>query len=375
MRRLSALPALRATLLLPLLTCTTGGTSVEAGSSPPTSPPATASVTALDLGPDVTAIRDPRVVVDGDGVVHLFWVDDANASLKNQVRHVEIADGSIGEPEVVSEAFDVVGGDPAVLVRATGEPCAFFEAFLDETDPSSYGFYMRCRTADGWSEPELVEQVGLTTSFEPAFDGSGAAFAVAVTPVSSITFEGRELSDDDDAIGGFQLSIDAADRFHVVWYELGDTFELNHRVSENEGATWSPIEAIEGTGFFVPTPSLLAASDGTVHVFYETASLFHRVWTADGGWDRLETGPGCGGDYAFALSADDAPVAACANISGVHLTTINDGAWTPLDTVDGSTNVPANAISLAVGGDDTRHVAWVTGSDPPELRYAAVPAG
>jgi hypothetical protein len=370
MRRLSALLG---TLPMLLFACSGGGTTVEAGLSPPPSGTPAASMTSVPLDPVVTSIDDPHVAIDGGGGIHLIWSDDSSAG--TVVSHIEVG-SSGGEPEAISDAFDVTFGTTPVLVRRGGQVCTFFDAFIDESDPSTHGLFVRCLTDGEWSAPELVTREGITSTFDPAFDASGGAFAVATTPISSVTFEGQELSDqDDDAASRSILAIDSAGRYHVVWYELGQRFELNHRFSTDEGVTWSPIEALSGTSFFVTDPTLIAASDGTVHLFYEDSLLFHRVWTSDGGWGEIESGPDCGGDYAFALSADDAPVAACANISGVHLTTINDGTWTPLDTVDGSTNVPATAISLAVGGDGTRHVAWVTGSDPPELRYAAVPAG
>jgi hypothetical protein len=371
MRRRSAL--LLGTLPMLLFACTGGGTTVEAGSSPPPAGASAASPTSVPLDPAITSIDHPHVAVDGGGGVHLIWSEDSRAG--SVVSHIEVG-SSEAEPEVISDAFDVTFGTTPVLVRAGGQVCAFFDAFIDESDPSTHGLFMRCLADGQWSAPELVTREGITSTFDPAFDASGAAFAVATTPISSVTFEGQELSgEDDDPASQSILAIDVAGRYHVVWYELGQSFELNHRFSTDAGGTWSPIEALSGTQFFVSDPTLIAASDGTVHLFYEGSLLFHRVWTSDGGWSEIETGPDCGGAYAFALSSDDVPVAACANISGVHLTTLTDGTWTPLDTVVGSTDVPATAISLAVGSDGSRHVAWVTGSDPPALRYAAVPAG
>ena len=60
------------------------------------------------------------------------------------------------------------------------------DAFIDESDPSTHGLFMRCLADGQWSAPELVTREGITS----AFDGSGAAFAVATTPISSVTFEG-----------------------------------------------------------------------------------------------------------------------------------------------------------------------------------------
>ena len=371
MRRASALLG---TLPLLLFACTTGGTTVEADSSPPPAEPSQAFATSVTLDLPVTSITDPHVVLDGGGGVHLIWSDDSLAD--GVVRHADVERGSSGVPEVISDPFDVTFGTTPVLARPGGQVCAFFDAFEDETDPSTHGFFMRCLSDGLWSAPELVAREGITTTFDPAFDPDGVAHAAGTTPISSVTFEGRELSSkDNDAAGQSILAIDAAGRYHVVWYELGTGFEMNHRVSTDAGATWSPIEVLVGTEFFVPDPTLIAASDGTVHLFYGDSPLFHRVWTADGGWGELETGPGCGGAFAFALTTDDVPVAACANIGGIHLTTVADGAWTSLEPVDGSTDVPATTVSLAVGADGTRHVAWVTASDPPELRYATVPVG
>ena len=370
MRRISALLA---TLPMLLLACTAGGTTVETGASPLPPEPSSAFATSVPLDPSVTSVSDPHVVVDGSGGVHLIWSDDSAAG--GVVRHAEVDGASFGATETISDPFDVTFGTTPVLVGPRGQVCAFFDAFVDEEDPSSDGFFMRCLSEGQWSTPELVTREGITSTFDPAFDASGAAFAVATTPISSVTFEGQELSEDDDPAGQVTLAIDVDGRYHALWPELGTNFELNHRVSTDAGTTWSPIEALEGTEFFVPDPFLVAGSDGSVHVFYETSLLVHRVWTADGDWGQIETGPGCGGAYAFALTANDVPVAACADLGGVQLTTRIDGAWTPLEPVEGSTDVPATAISLAVGADGTRHIAWVTASDPPELRYAAVPAG
>lgn len=366
--------ALLGAVPLLVVACTTGGTTVEGGSAPrPASTQAPASATSLVVDPSVAGLEDLHVAIDGEGAAHVFWFE--GSATEGAVRHAEVGEGEIGEPEIISETFEALFDDTPVLVGPDGELCAFFDAFIEETDPSTNGFYVRCRSDAGWSEPELVAREGITSTFDPAFDASGGVFAAATTPVSSVTFEGQELSGEDaDAAGQVMLAIDTEGRYHVVWPELGEEFELNHRVSTDAGATWSETEALEGTTFFVPDPFLVAASDGSVHVFYETALLFHRVWTAGGGWGEIETGPECGGTYAYALTAEDVPVAACANLEGVHLTTGTNGAWTPLETVEGSTGVPAEAIALAVGADGTRHLLWVTTSDPPELRYAAVPA-
>ena len=354
-----------------LFACTTGGTELASGPPAPSAEAEDPISASIELPEDIASISGPGVAIDGGGAVHLIWADSAGNDVV--VRHALATDASVGDPEVISDPFDLFLGDPTALTSPTGEVCAFVDAFVDEADPSTEGFYMRCQSGPAWSEPESIAAEGLTTRFDPAFDAEGIPRAAGTTPVTSVTYEGQELSEDDDTAGQVQLEIDAEGRYHVVWYEIGDPFELNHRVSEDDGATWSETEAIEGTEFFVPDPTLAAASDGSLHLFYETAVLFHRVWTEVGGWGALETGPDCGGDHAFALAADDVPVAACANLGGVHLTAAEDGTWSELRTIEGSTDVPAGPVALAVGPDGTRHVLWVEATDPPSLRYAAVP--
>jgi hypothetical protein len=246
----------------------------------------------VPLDPDVTSIGDPHVVVDGDGGVHMIWSDDSLSG--GVVRNIEVG-SSAGEAEIISDPVDVTFGTTPVLIRPGGHVCAFFDAFIDESDPSTHGLFMRCLADGQWSAPELVTREGITSTFDPAFDGSGAAFAVATTPISSVTFEGQELSEeDDDPASQSILAIDAAGRYHAVWYELGQRFELNHRFSTDAGGLWSPIEALSGTHFFVSDPTLIAASDGTVHLLHEDSLLFHRVWSSDEGWDELESGPDAG---------------------------------------------------------------------------------
>jgi hypothetical protein len=313
---------------------------------------------------------DPHVTLDGDGGVHPIWWE--NVPAEGAVHHAVVVGGKFGEAETISDAMDVITTETSVLVRPNGEVCAFFDGWLDEEDLSTRGYYMRCLSGGTWSAPELVTAHGVTSTFDPAFDAAGAAHAIATTPVSSVTYEEQELSG-QDATAQAQLVIDATGAYHIVWAELGqDSFALNHRVSTDGGATWSPIEALEGTEFFGPEPEVIAASDGSVHLFYETGLLFHRVWTSSGGWGEIEIGPECGGDFAFALGPQDEPVAACANIDGVHLTTVADGVWSELETLEGSTDAPAGPISIAVGQDGTRHLLWVASTDPVSLKYAAI---
>jgi len=357
-----------AALQILLLACTTGSTQVEGG-SPASALPAGGPVsTSVELGPDVTSIDAPRVAIDGDGGVHLIWWD--NTIGEGVARHATVVGGSVGDPDVIGEGD--LTGSATVLVRPTGEICAFFEGWLDEADLSSNGFYMRCLSGEIWSGPDLVTSVGITTNYDPAFDASGVVRVIATTPTSSVTYEGRELSEGDESTFPAQLAIDSDGAYHVVWQELADIFELNHRVSVDGGATWSPIESLEGTEFFVPNPTLIAASDGSIHVFYDTSVPFHRVWTSTGGWGEIEVGPTCGGDQAYALGPEDVPVTACANIGGVHLAMVANGAWTEFETLEGSTDAPAGPISIAVGPDGTRHLLWVASTDPPSLRYATV---
>lgn len=356
-----------------LIACTAGGTEVEGGSPAPAEGggPVTASI---QIPRSVTSVINPHVAIDGAGGVHLVWREQAAGG--DVIRHASVGGDELGDAEVISDAFDVVFSETPILTDADGRVCAFFDAFVDETDPSTRGFYRRCLSDGEWSNPALVASAGITTTYEPAFDASGAAGAIATTPVSSITFDGLELSEDGDPVGSAQLAIDTSGAYHVVWYELGERFELNHRVSTDAGATWSPIEAIQGAEFFVPDPTLIAASDGSVHVFYTTSLPFHRVWTQEAGWGGIDTGPECSGaEWAFALSPDDTPVAVCAGIGGIQLTTNDDGTWSELETIDGSTGPPAGPVALAIGPDGTRHVLWVAATEPPSLRYAAVPTG
>ena len=89
MRRASALLG---TLPVLLFACTTGGTTVEADSSPPPAEPSQAFATSVTLDLPVTSITDPHVVLDGGGGVHLIWSDDSLADGNRCVRLVD-ADG------------------------------------------------------------------------------------------------------------------------------------------------------------------------------------------------------------------------------------------------------------------------------------------
>lgn len=364
--------ALLATLPLVMLACSTGETEVEGGSAPAGSG---SPVVVATIPPDPArdAIDDPHVVIDGGGGVHLIWWD--NAVIEGRVAHAVVDESAVGEPEDISDAMAVFTAETSVLVSPAGEVCAFFDGWLDEQDLSTRGYYVRCLSGATWTPPERVTSQGTTSTFDPAFEADGAPLAVATTPISSITFEGLELSEDDDGTLQAQLEIDGSGAYHVVWEELGTTAnEIDHRFSTDGGSTWSPIEAFGVTVLGEP-PALIAGADGSVHMLYQdTAGVIDRAWTSAGGWGAPTTGSQCGGLVAFALGPGDRPVAACASIDGVQLSILSGGVWSGLETVETSSDVPATEIALAVGADGARHVAWVTATDPVELRYAVVPA-
>jgi len=357
-----------------MLGCTSGGTEVQGGSAATEPPPSQSAALQLDLGAP-TQITDPHVVIDGEDLIHLIWWDNTVGT--GIVRHAIVEGASVGDPEVISDAMDVFTTETSVLVDPGGHVCAFFDGWLDEQDLSTRGFYMRCLSGGSWSVPALVTSHGVTSTFDPAFEADGTPEAVAMTPLSSVTFEDQELSTEQEsgaAAAQAQLEIDTSGTYHVVWEELLSTSaEILDRFSTDRGTTWSPIETFGVTLLFAP-PELIAGSDGSVHMLYQDAGVIDRVWTSAGGWGPAVTGPGCGGPAAFALGPGDVPVAACAGIDGVALTSETGGAWSPLEPIEASTDVPATSVALVVGSDGTRHVAWVTADVPPQLRYASVPA-
>lgn len=356
-----------------MLACTTGGTEIQTGPAGSGSSQAPIAVTQVDLGAPGTEIADPHVVIDGEGAVHLIWWD--NTVVDGIVRHAIVEGISIGDPEAISDVMDVFTTETSVLVNPSGEVCAFFDGWLDEQDLSTRGFYVRCLSSGTWSAPDLVTSHGVTSTFDPAFEADGTPRAVATTPIDSVTFEGTELSDlEAGGVIQAQLEIDPSGTYHVAWEELLATSnEMVHRSSDDGGATWSPIDTFDVELLFA-TPELIAGSDGSVHLLYQQdTAVMDRVWNPAGGWEDPIVGPECGGPAAFALGPGDVPVAACANLEGVALTSEIEGSWSILDPVPGSTDAPATAVAISVGADDVRHVVWVTGEATPALRYAAVP--
>ncbi len=315
-----------------------------------------------------------KLAFDAAGALHLIWLD-TSLSTTGSVFHRQLGpDGQWTDTENLSEAFGYVYGSLALLRHPDGYVCAFWHGALGSTD---LGFYSRCQTAAGWTEPALIERFG--SEFAVAFTPAGAPAVLAWRP-NDIYFGEVELSDDVTS-ANLVFAVDAAGGYHAAWQRLGQPFSIAYRYSPDGGQTWDALQALSEAGSEPDGlgEQLVADASGGVHAAWRGYDgLYYRRWTATGGWEPavelLQTAPN--GALALAVDADARAHAVWQNVTaGVwYARQDSSGVWeAPRQLAPDYANWGANGPALAIDDGGTPHMVWKNEAIGDDLYYVTGP--
>jgi hypothetical protein len=336
-------------------------------------PPAT-EATVL-AGPDDTRRAELQAIVDGRGEVHAAWNEGSDRTVASR------SDGRWRIDNLPGEDWE----DGSLTLGSAGEPCLVMHRFSGEpADLLSWGAWQGCRSEDRWQPPQP-----LIIQFDQALGGHSAVsgvvrFAVARTsdgqPHAAWQIHqgtqtagfGDHTFTTDTGNTMITLVADSDDRLHVLYGQSGVGIE--HRVSEDRGATWSDPTAINvlPDDTTLGLSAALADDGGNLHVllgrsgiFNDTSGLWHRRWNTDGGWSRLhvvlDNGERTDRLPAAMTTIEQRPVVAVYPRHGpLQLSRqADDGSFTSPTPVDATDNQTVVEIAATTDGSDV-HLVWLT---------------
>jgi hypothetical protein len=331
------------------------GPSVDVAEQPITEPSQVAG--------GVDSLSDPAIAIDGEGIVHLAWVEGLTSEAEIVHRHLSPGNGW-SQPETLTEGFEF-NGPPKLIVDPDGSVCMFWQASAPEA-----ALYMRCFEDGGWTAARTaVEPQGLTARFAPGFAPDGTTVAVYEIPPSFIGFAETALTGEGVTAGAPALAVDSAGDFHVVWTQFADRQDesgMVYRYSSDGGATWGDLERLDETGLL--THELVADAQGNVHWLHADGT--YRRWTPAGGWGEPSVTDGGG---HLAVDTEGGAWAIFPGLDGVYLARQDSGAWDEARPVEATAGGPLDAAVLAIDTAGSFHIAFVTSGKQPHITYVVSP--
>lgn len=387
----SSRPALPAVTTVPL---PTPGSAKAAPNAAPTLAPLLATgvtptptpPTALNVSRTAARSIKPQLLVDGQGILHLTWLDDTLRQgqpdvFKYDVLHRQLPpNGQWSDITNLTAGFRSVTDYPPQLLRnPAGDPCAIWQG--DASRENVDGFYMRCRMGGQWSPAQQVEKSGFSAGLVSAFAPDGKLVSIRnQAPAYTPMFGDTDLSDGLKAATSIQLAVDTAGTYHLVWVRAGDSDSLVYRSSSDGGTSWTPAVRLstDATAPHGNWVQLVADKAGAVHLVYggDLGSAYYRRWTPQAGWgETLDLGR-----FRLPAGIQDLTVDDAGRPHGVWVSGFGeviygyqqpDGSWASrlIAPVGRSSVVSA----LAVDAQGQAHIAWEAQDDARDIYYASVP--
>lgn len=249
----------------------------------------------------------PAIGVDGNGNVHVAWVDWTFSSPSPDIvyKRRELATGTWTPTEKVSSESTGISQDPVLTVDAAGN---VHVAWVDNTNHAGAGpdmdiFYKHLNASTGtWTMTEVVSTESSEYAVNPSiavssngdvhvawddstdYAGSGTdkdifwkvrtassgAWAAAV--IVSNTSTGMSVVP--------RLLLDEAGTLHAAWLEEDD---IVHAARDGTSGTWEPasIIPVKTASLMQGTPALAIDASGNMHVAWSAASTFGASGTDD----------------------------------------------------------------------------------------------
>lgn len=328
------------------------------------------------------AIRDIQVVVDGDGILHLFFKNSSQDRNGTSVYHAKWNGKWWTEPVDILMAESI-----STLQAASDEQRVLHLIWQGELGLlyHSHAAVTEADTAHGWSEPMALDQSNFSGTllagddgrlhiFYPGKDTSGIFHLES--PDGGLTWENRTLvaltSSPMDAADSVQAAWGAGDTIHVTWTEypvpeLYPPTGIYYARSDDGGLHWTPPLQIAGPDHI----ALTVVADGErVHLGWNgtigNGGRYHTE-SANGGqtWSRTHqvVAQGLGG-------AEGYPQLVIDSTGKVHyLTTYGQRVWYSV-FVDHSWRSPQYVSS----GDERGIPPLGTQIDAQTIRHIEQPA-
>jgi hypothetical protein len=316
-------------------------------------------------------ISDPEIGLDGEGTIHVVWVEGLTSEAK--IVHRFLAHGQEwSAPQTLTEGYQY-NGAPTLVAKPDGQLCVFWKATVPEAD-----LYMRCWANGAWSPTQkAIEPQGLTATYAPGFASDGTPVAVYEIPPDLVGFAGDSLTPDRVTAGRPAFAVDASGGYHTVWLQFaGQTNELGglvYRHSVDGGATWEKPRLLNDPNDLDFSSALVADKQGGLH--WVTVDGSYRHWTSTDGWSAIQVVDAGGlGDARLAADGDGRARIVRPGVEGVYLAQQrDDGTWTDLALIKATAGGPVAVSVLAVDGTGVNHIVWLTTSgNNPVLYYAAL---
>jgi len=288
------------------------------------------------------------IVVDGDGTVHVFWLEGESCS--NTIYHTyRVGDGPWSSPQDISQSLQGASR-PQVTVAPDGTVHVAWE-----DNPCNYGFhyaeiFYAQRALDGtWSTPQNVSN-NETWSHAP------------------------------------KIALDTAGIVHLVWGDIGGLGQAVDYAWRQSDGSWSTPEIIFSTAsvYAISEPYLAADGDGNLHLVVaqrpsdlELAELDYFYKPLLGSWQgpkAVASLEGWNEGMQVETSAhvvhviwqnsfrDDATGATYRLL--LYLRRESDGTWSPSIRVAERMRSDQPAVfQMATEGEKSVHVVWQDPSD------------
>jgi serine/threonine protein kinase len=325
-----------------------------------------------------TNSSDPNIFVDGEGVVHVIWLDHA---LRDQtdVFYRRLKDGTWSDIEALSgETRDTTIESLGWVEKPDKTRCAWFNSFSNK-------MYFQCLKAGGWSGFESMEapsyyniRILFNKDNQPVFAGAST---------SGVFANDQKISKSTGVPVDLEFVVDATGNFHILWVnDLKEDFMVYHSFSTDSGQTWQPIRELNSSDNEADSVSVIADSRGGLYAAWTgfSGSFYICHWTNSEGWEEsIEVSGGeLFNSVALALDADDQ-----LHIAGYGRTSLDDTQgilywqpdgemkWKRLQVVREIENSSdqLTGTQIVVDQNGGKHLTWKTTSFPQDIYYLFIP--
>jgi len=302
--------------------------------------------------------EQPSLMVDGDGTVHVAWMDETNYAGSGFDYDIfykyKPSGGSWSTTEVVSTQSTGISWYPSLMVDVDGTVHVAWE------DWTNYG--------GSGSDPDIFYKYKLS-------GGSWSTTEVVSTESTSFSEQSSLMVDGDGTV-------------HVAWDDgtdyggSGSDYDIFYKYKLS-GGSWSTTEVVstEST-YHSGRPSLMVDGDGTVHVAWEDLTeyggsgsdrdVFYNHKPSGGSWSTTEvvSTESTSSSWSPSLTADDDCVVNVAWDDGTNYggsgsdsdifykCKPSGGSWSTTEVVSTESTDTSWWPSLMVDDDGTVHVTW-----------------
>jgi hypothetical protein len=341
----------------------------------------------VNLSENNGASDEVRLAIAADGSVHALWRDDGSEERRDILHRYRTADGTWSATEILTADFDLLWPDSYqwLLRNPQGTICAYWAGIADSAASDTFGVYERCFLNGEWSATTLALRLPIMAA-DPSIgygaDGDVvAAYKFEAGSVGYVGQSGIPVILYEASILAFRayLVINQG-QLHVLYIRMGNPYSLEHRLSMDEGATWTdPVRITDDAlieGRTLLNVALTADAAGNVHVVVDTnAGFYHHRWAAATGWAApkalIASGRSLTGINPALISVNNTLY-----LTWLERTVVNysrqlpTGEWT--EAIQIGSDVALSLPALTADANGTLHLAWTELRERQDVFYALI---